>query len=148
MAASSQFWKYPRLARLWSAKVSQRVWGCTRMVSIAAAASTTTRAGSSRRARRLRWGHGESEASGVSAVRSSELPKKKPDRTRKTSTPPDTRPNQIWKTATKAIAIPRSPSRSCRYVTAGRGGVAGGSVGAGALVADGRNRVKVDMIAR
>lgn len=46
--------------------------------------------------------------------RSSEPTKKYPDRVRNTSTPPDTRPNQMWKHATKTMARPRRPSRSVR----------------------------------
>ena len=83
-------------------------------VITAAAESTTIRAGSNLRASRFRCGHGESDDPGRSAERSSEPPKKKPERARKTSTPPDTRPNQTWKIATSAIATPRSPSRSWR----------------------------------
>ena len=93
-------------------------------------------------------GHGDSEVPGVSAVRSSELPKKNPDSTRNTSTPPDTRPNQTWKIATNAIATPRNPSRSWRYARTGPEGAAVGSAGSAALAGDGRNRVKEDMIVR
>ncbi|GAB4585889.1 hypothetical protein Ntsu_37210 [Nocardia sp. IFM 10818] len=41
--------------------------------------------------------------------------KKNPDSTRKTSTPPDTRPIHTWNATTSAIATPRNPSRSSRY---------------------------------
>ena len=64
------------------------------MVSTAEAASTTTSAGNSLRTSRVTSGTGHSDAPGVSAVRSSRPPKKKPDNTRNTSTPPETRPNQ------------------------------------------------------
>ena len=98
------------------------------MVSTAEAASTTTSAGSSRRTSRVTSGTGDSDAPGVSAARSRRPPKKNPDSARKTSTPPDTRPNQTWNTATsgdrdtaKAVEV---VAVEPRRAGAHRGGVA------------------------
>ena len=119
-------------------------------VSTAEAASTTTSVGTSRRTSRLTFGPGDSDAPGVSALRSTEPPKKKPDSARNTSTPPDTRPNHTWKIATSAIATPRSPSKSWRYNASrltGAGTVATTSGTVGTVGSSGRVRVRV-MVAR
>jgi hypothetical protein len=84
------------------------------MVSSAHPAKTTTRAGTWRRISRIVSATGDSETAGSRAARRILPPKKNPDNARKTSTPPDTRPNQMWNMATSAIAIPRKPSRSYR----------------------------------
>jgi len=82
------------------------------MVSTAQPARTTTRAGSRRRTSRITSATGDSDTAGLSAMRRILPPKKKPESARKTSTPPETRPNHMWNIATSAIATPRKPSRS------------------------------------
>ena len=89
-------------------------------------------------------GPGLSEDPGVSTLRNSELPKKNPDSARKTSTPPDTRPNQTWNIATSAIATPRRPSRSWRYSAVAAGtcaAVAGQDPGSSRPVAGSASRL-------